>query len=100
VIASQHHSVSYHYLSIFHHWFSTIRSTGIAEFGWLMIELNSVIPNIGLEIVKNTSFISVGNNFLQLFLQGSLTLVQFEINSHHHEVKTGTTNPSSTATAT
>jgi hypothetical protein len=54
-----------HNLTVFNHWFSTIAPTDrIAELGWLMIELNSTIPNIPrLETVNVLPSISVGNSF-------------------------------------
>src|SRR5690606_14004785 len=84
--------------------FSMIAPTDkIAEFGWLIIEVNSSIPNIPkLETVKVEPSISLGCNFLlRAFVAKSLTAVPIcdkVIKSVW--LTTGTTNPSSTATAT
>jgi hypothetical protein len=61
----KHHGVSYNNLAVFNHWFFSIAPTDrIAELGWLMIELNSTIPNIPkLETVNVLPSISVGNSF-------------------------------------
>ena len=75
----------------------------IAELGWFIIDVNSLIPNIPrLEIVKVLPSISVGFNFFSFALFAkSLTVSDIDwIFWLSANLITGTINPSSTAIAT